>query len=202
MNRMPVERCPWPKSDLMIEYHDFEWGVPSHDDRRLFEHLTLEGAQAGLNWELVLKKRDGYRRAFADYDLEKIAAFDDAKVEALTMDAGIVRNRLKTRSVVANAQAALNVRAEFGSLDAYLWGLAGGKPRHNAWKKLSDLPAFTPDSERISKELMKRGFRFVGPTGMYAFMQSCGMVNDHLVSCFRYPQIKAKATRGGARARK
>jgi DNA-3-methyladenine glycosylase I len=198
---MPVERCPWPKSDLMIEYHDAEWGVPSHDDRHLFEHLTLEGAQAGLNWELVLKKREGYRKAFADYDLKKIAAFDDRKVEVLTKDAGIVRNRLKIRSVIANAQAAFKVQAEFGSLDAYLWGLAGGKPRQNAWTKLSDLPAVTPGSERISMELKSRGFRFVGPTGVYAFMQSAGMVNDHLVSCFRYPQIKATASRGGVRTR-
>jgi DNA-3-methyladenine glycosylase I len=193
---MPVERCPWPKSELMIAYHDAEWGVPSHDDDHLFEHLTLEGAQAGLNWELVLKKRDGYRRAFADYDLKKIAAFDEARVEELAQDPGIVRNRLKIRSVVANAQAALKVRAESGSLDAFLWGLAGGKPRQNAWKRLSDLPAITPDSDRISKELVKLGFRFVGPTGVYALMQSTGMVNDHLLSCFRHREIKAM---GGGR---
>ena len=188
---MPVQRCEWPKSQLMIEYHDGEWGVPSHDDRHLFEHLVLEGAQAGLNWEMVLKKREGYRKAFADYDLKKIAAFDDAKVEALTLDAGIVRNRLKIRSAVSNAQAALKVQKEFGSLSTYLWGLAGGKPKQNDWKKLSDLPAITPDSERISKELMKRGFRFVGPTGVYAFMQSCGMVNDHITPCFRHSEVKA-----------
>ncbi len=187
---MPVQRCEWPKSQLMIEYHDGEWGVPSHDDRHLFEHLVLEGAQAGLSWELILKKREGYRRAFADYDLKKIAAFDDAKVGALILDAGIVRNRVKIRSAVTNAQAVLNVQTEFGSLHTYLWALVGGSPRQNAWKKPTELPAITPDSERISKELMKRGFKFVGPTGVYAFMQSCGMVNDHVVSCFRHGAIK------------
>ncbi len=192
---MPVQRCEWPKSQLMTEYHDGEWGVPSHDDRHLFEHLVLEGAQAGLNWEMILKKREGYRKAFADYDLKKIAAFDDAKVEALTLDAGIVRNRQKIRSAVSNAQAALKVQEEFGSIEAYLWGLAGKRPRQNAWKTLSELPAITPDSERISKELMKRGFKFVGPTGVYAFMQSCGMVNDHVVSCFRHSAVRAMSAR-------
>jgi len=174
----------------MIAYHDDEWGVPSHDDRHLFEHLVLEGAQAGLNWELVLKKRAGYRKAFANYDLWRIAAFDDATVEALVQNPAIVRNRLKIRSVIANAQAVLRVQGEFGSLEALLWDLAGGKTRHNRWRKVTDVPAVTPDSERISKELVRRGFKFFGPTGAYAFMQAVGMVNDHLVSCFRHRQLR------------
>jgi DNA-3-methyladenine glycosylase I len=175
----------------MIDYHDVEWGVPSHDDRHLFEHLVLEGAQAGLSWELVLKKRDAYRKAFTRYDLKKIAAFDDAKIDELVQNPGIIRNRLKIRSVIANARATLNVQKEFGSLETLLWDLAGGKTRHNSWKKLSDIPAVTSDSERISKELVRRGFKFFGPTGAYAFMQAVGMVNDHVVSCFRYPQLRA-----------
>jgi len=187
---MPVTRCEWPKSLLMIAYHDDEWGVPSHDDRHLFEHLVLEGAQAGLNWELVLKKRRGYRQAFANYNLKKIAAFDDAKVEELAQHPGIVRNRQKIRSVIANARATLDVQREFGSFAALLWELAGGKTRHNRWRKLSQIPAITPDSERISKELVRRGFKFFGPTGAYAFMQAVGMVNDHVVSCFRYRELK------------
>jgi len=187
---MPVTRCQWPKSPLMLHYHDEEWGVPSHDDRHLFEHLVLEGAQAGLNWELVLKKRDHYRKAFARYDVKKIAAFDQAKIDELMQNPGLVRNRLKIASVVANARATLAVQQEFGSLATLLWDLAGGKTKHNAWKKLSDIPAVTPDSERISKDLVRRGFKFFGPTGAYAFMQAVGMVNDHVVGCFRYKQLK------------
>jgi DNA-3-methyladenine glycosylase I len=188
--KMPVTRCEWPKSPLMIAYHDDEWGVPSRDDRHLFEHLVLEGAQAGLNWELVLKKRDAYRKAFADYDLRKIARFTDAKVDKLTQNPGIVRNRLKIASVVANARAVLHVQDELGSFAAFLWDLAGGKPRHNAWKRLSQIPAMTPDSQRISKELVRRGFKFFGPTGAYAFMQAVGMVNDHVVSCYRHAELR------------
>jgi DNA-3-methyladenine glycosylase I len=175
----------------MIAYHDEEWGVPSQDDRHLFEHLVLEGAQAGLSWEIVLKKRAGYRKAFARYDLKKIAAFDDAKVEALTQDAGIVRNRLKIRSVIANAHATLAVQKEHGSLAGLIWELAGGKTTHNRWKALSQIPAVTPESERLSKELVRRGFKFFGPTGAYAFMQAVGLVNDHLVSCFRHKELRA-----------
>jgi DNA-3-methyladenine glycosylase I len=189
---VPVKRCEWPKSALMIAYHDEEWGEPSRDDRHLFEHLVLEGAQAGLNWELVLKKRDGYRKAFADYDLAKIARFTDARVEKLTKDPGIVRNRAKIKSVVVNARATLKVQEEFGSLATYLWDLAGGKTRHNRWTKLSQIPAVTSDSQRISKELVRRGFQFFGPTGAYAFMQAVGLVNDHVVSCFRHEQLRAK----------
>jgi DNA-3-methyladenine glycosylase I len=187
---MPVTRCEWPKSDLMIAYHDEEWGVPSRDDRHLFEHLVLEGAQAGLNWELVLKKRDGYRNAFADYDLAKIARFTDAKIDRLTRDPRIVRNRLKIQSVVANARAALAVQEAHGSLATLLWELAGGKTRHNRWKRLSQIPAVTPESERLSKELVRRGFKFFGPTGAYAFMQAVGLVNDHVVSCYRHAEVR------------
>ena len=187
---MAIKRCEWPKSDLMIRYHDEEWGVPSHDDRHLFEHLVLEGAQAGLNWELVLKKRDGYRRAFANYDLRKIAAFDDTRIERLLENPGIVRNRLKIASVIANARAVLAVQQEFGSFDRLLWDLAGGKARHNRWRRLADIPAVTADSTRISKELVRRGFKFFGPTGAYAFMQAVGMVNDHVVTCFRHPELR------------
>lgn len=186
---MPGTRCEWPKSDLMIAYHDEEWGVPSHDDRHLFEHLVLEGAQAGLNWELVLRKRDGYRTAFADYDLAKIARFTDAKVDRLTRDPRIVRNRLKIASVVANARAVLAVQEADGSLAALLWELVGGKTRHNRWRRRSQIPAVTPDSERLSKELVRRGFKFFGPTGAYAFMQAVGLVNDHVVSCFRHAEL-------------
>jgi DNA-3-methyladenine glycosylase I len=175
----------------MIEYHDVEWGVPSHDDRHLFEHIVLEGAQAGLNWELVLKKRAGYRRAFAGYDLAEVAAFGEGKVEELALDPGIVRNRLKIRSVIANARAALKVQEQFGSLGAYLWGMVDGKPKQNSWRRLSEIPAVTPESTRVSKEMARRGFRFVGPTGIYAFMQACGMVNDHVVQCFRYAEVRA-----------
>jgi DNA-3-methyladenine glycosylase I len=189
---MTPTRCHWPKSDLMIAYHDDEWGVPSRDDGHLFEHLVLEGAQAGLNWELVLKKRRGYRKAFANYNLKRIAAFDDAKLAALAQDPGIVRNRLKIASVVANARAVLRVQEEHGSFAALLWELAGGETRHNAWKKPSQIPAVTPASETLSKELVRRGFKFFGPTGAYAFMQAVGMVNDHLVSCYRYRQLRPR----------
>ena len=193
LGRMPVRRCAWPKSPLMIQYHDEEWGVPSHDDRHLFEHLVLEGAQAGLNWELVLKKREGYRKAFADYDLRKIARFDDAKIDALAQNPEIVRNRQKIASVIANARATLAVQQEHGSLAAFLWELAGGKTRHNRWRSTSEIPAVTDDSVRISKELVRRGFKFFGPTGAYAFMQATGIVNDHLTACFRYRQLKSPA---------
>jgi DNA-3-methyladenine glycosylase I len=187
---MTPRRCEWPKSPLMIAYHDEEWGVPSHDDRHLFEHLVLEGAQAGLNWELVLKKRDGYRKAFANYDLRKIARFDARKVEQLMRDPGIVRNRLKITSVIANARAVFAVQDEFGSFAQLLWELVGGTTRHNRWRRLSEIPAVTPESARLSKELVRRGFKFFGPTGAYAFMQAVGLVNDHVVSCFRYQQLR------------
>ncbi len=186
-----VRRCGWapPEDPAYLAYHDEEWGVPLHDDARLFEMLTLEGAQAGLSWSTILHKREGYRRAFAGFDPAKVARFDARKVERLMQDASIVRNRLKVESTVANARATLVVRDEFGSLDTYLWGLVGGTPLVNRWRALADIPAETPVSREMSKDLKRRGFRFVGPTVCYAFMQATGMVNDHVVSCFRYAEL-------------
>jgi DNA-3-methyladenine glycosylase I len=185
-----VRRCGWaPLEDpAYVAYHDEEWGVPLHDDARLFEMLTLEGAQAGLSWSTILHKRDGYRRAFANFDPAKVARFDARKVERLMQDASIVRNRLKIESTVANARATRAVQREFGSLDSYLWGLVGGAPLVNRWRG-GEIPAETPVSRAMSKDLKRRGFRFVGPTVCYAFMQACGMVNDHVVSCFRYAEL-------------
>jgi DNA-3-methyladenine glycosylase I len=177
-------RCAWAGSDpLMIAYHDGEWGVPSHDDAHLFEMLTLEGAQAGLSWTTILRKREGYRRAFAGFDAARVAKFTARDVARLMRDEGIVRNRGKIESTVANARAVLEVRREFGSLDAYLWGLAGGAPRVNRRRATSELPAQTAESLAMSKALKKRGFRFVGPTTAYALMQAMGMVDDHLAGC-------------------
>lgn len=169
----------------MIAYHDEEWGVPVHDDRRLFEFLILEGAQAGLSWNTILNKRENYRKAFRDFDPAAVARFTPAKVEKLLADPGIVRNRLKVESAVSNARAALAVQKEFGSLDAYLWQFVGGKPKVNRWKAGSDVPAKTPESDAMSRAMAKRGFRFVGSTICYAFMQAVGMVDDHAVDCFR-----------------
>jgi DNA-3-methyladenine glycosylase I len=184
-------RCswaPWP-SDLMLAYHDEEWGVPHHDDRALFELLTLEGAQAGLSWNTILNKRENYRRAFDNFDIEKVARHTDADVARLLADSGIVRNRLKVASTISNAQAILRVRDEFGSFDAYIWQFVGGSPKKNAFKSLGELPAKTAESDAMSKDLGKRGFRFVGSTICYAFMQATGMVNDHEVTCFRYNEV-------------
>jgi DNA-3-methyladenine glycosylase I len=187
-----LTRCEWPPLDqpLYLAYHDEEWGVPVHDDRRLFEMLTLEGAQAGLSWSTILNKREGYRRAFAGFDPAKVARFTPAKVERLLQDPGIVRNRLKVESTVANAKAVLAVQREFGTLDAYLWSFVGGQPMVNRWRQLADLPADTPASRDMSRDLKRRGFRFVGPTVCYAFMQAVGMVNDHVAHCFRWRQIQ------------
>jgi DNA-3-methyladenine glycosylase I len=184
-------RCSWAPLDdpAYLAYHDEEWGVPLHVDARLFEMLTLEGAQAGLSWSTILHKREGYRRAFAGFDAAKVARFTDAKVERLLQDPLIVRNRLKVASTVANARATLAVREEFGSLDAYLWGLVGGAPLVNRWRGMGDIPAETPVSRAMSKDLKRRDFRFVGPTVCYAFMQATGMVNDHVRSCFRYREL-------------
>ena len=185
---MPT-RCEWGASlvdPAYLAYHDEEWGVPSHDDVHLFEMLTLEGAQAGLSWSTILNKREGYRRAFAGFDAAKVARFTPTKVERLLQDPGIVRNRLKVGSTVNNAARVLEVRREFGSLDAYLWSFVGGRPKVNRWERMSDLPAETEESRAMSKDLKRRGFRFVGPTVCYAFMQATGMVNDHEVGCFRY----------------
>jgi DNA-3-methyladenine glycosylase I len=174
---------------LSIPYHDAEWGVPLHDDRRLFEFLILEGAQAGLSWETILKKRESYRKAFDDFDAERIARYTAKKVEKLMADPGIIRNRLKIDSAVSNAKAFLEVQREAGSFDRYIWSFVDGKPRVNKWRGLGDVPATTPESDAMSKDLKKRGFRFVGSTICYAFMQATGMVNDHAVSCFRYREV-------------
>jgi DNA-3-methyladenine glycosylase I len=184
-----VTRCRWATTDLSIPYHDSEWGVPLHDDQRLFEFLILEGAQAGLSWETILKKRDTYRAAFDDFDPARVARYTTRKVEKLLADPGIVRNRLKVESAVSNAKAFLDVQKEHGSFDAYVWRFVDGKPRVNTWNALGQVPASTPQSDAMSKDLKKRGFRFVGSTICYAFMQATGMVNDHATNCFRYRQV-------------
>ena len=183
-------RCSWTGDDpLMIEYHDREWGVPLHDDKTIFEFLVLEGAQAGLSWMTILRKREGYRDAFDGFDFTKIAGYGDADVARLLADAGIVRNRQKIASAITNAKAFLKVRREFGSFDAYQWAFVGGKPIKNAWKSLDDIPATSAESEAMSRDMKARGFKFVGPTIVYAHMQAVGMVNDHIVDCFRYSEI-------------
>ena len=180
-----IVRCAWASAEPNLSYHDKEWGVPVHDDRLLFEFLILEGAQAGLSWETILKKRDAYRKAFDDFDPLWVARYSQARVEKLMKNAGIVRNRLKIESTIDNAKAFLRVQKEFGSFDAYVWGFVGGKPRINARKTMKDIPASSPESDALSKDLKRRGFRFVGTTICYAFMQAVGMVNDHTVDCFR-----------------
>ena len=188
-----LKRCAWAGDDpLMRRYHDEEWGVPVHDDRRLFEFLTLEGAQAGLSWSTILRKRESYREAFVSFDPERVARFTARQRATLMRNPGIVRNRLKIESTVTNAQAVLELRTEFGSLDRYLWGFVNGAPLRNRRKALRDLPASTPESDALSADLKKRGFRFVGTTIMYAFMQAVGMVNDHEVACFRYRQLSGR----------
>ena len=182
-------RCDWAKNDLAIQYHDAEWGVPQHDDRRLFEFLILEGAQAGLSWDTILRKRENYRAAFDDFDAEKIARYDAKKIESLLQNEGIIRNRLKIASAIQNANCYLKIKDECGSFDAYVWQFVDGKPIKNSWKTLREVPAKTPISDALSKDLKKRGFNFVGSTIMYAFMQATGMVNDHLVKCFRYKEV-------------
>ena len=189
-------RCHWATTPQMIAYHDEEWGVPQRDDRVLFEFLILEGAQAGLSWSTILAKREAYRRAFSRFNPASIAKYDAKKVKQLLGDAGIVRNRLKIAAAIENARAFLEVRKEFGSFSDYLWQFVGGAPITNAWKSMAQLPAKTAESEKMSKDLLKRGFRFVGPTICYAFMQAVGMVNDHLVGCYRYEEIT-----GGAKGR-
>ncbi len=187
-----TSRCDWAGSDpLYITYHDTEWGVPLHDDRLLFEFLVLEGAQAGLSWLTILRKRDNYRRAFADFVPEKVARFDQRKIARLLADAGIVRNRQKIEAAIANARAYLKVQEEFGSFDAYSWRFVEGKPIRNRWRRMTEIPAKTKESEVMSQDLVQRGFRFVGPTICYAHMQATGMVNDHLLGCFRHAQVAA-----------
>ena len=186
-------RCPWAGDDpLYVAYHDLEWGVPVHDDRRLFEFLILEGAQAGLSWITILKKRPAYRLAFDGFDPEAVARYDEDRLAALMADAGIVRNRLKIASAVSNARAFLAVQSAFGSFDAYIWRFVEGRTRHNRWRRMADVPAETPESTAMSRDLKARGFRFVGPTICYAFMQAVGMVNDHLVDCFRHAQLPSQ----------
>jgi DNA-3-methyladenine glycosylase I len=184
-----ISRCSWATNELSIAYHDKEWGVPLHEDRALFEFLILEGAQAGLSWNTILQKRENYRAALDHFDFEKIARYDQRKVQALLKNEGIVRNRLKIASAVQNAGALLEVRKEFGSFDQYVWQFVEGKPVTNRRRSLGQVPARTPQSDTMSKDLKQRGFNFIGTTICYAFMQAVGMVNDHLVTCFRYPQI-------------
>ena len=184
-----MKRCDWAKNDLAIQYHDAEWGAAQHDDGKLFEFLILEGAQAGLSWDTILRKRENYRAAFDDFDAKKIARYDAKKIESLLRNEGIVRNRLKIASTIQNAQCYLKIQAKFGSFDAYVWQFTGGEPIKNSWKTFEEVPAKTPISDALSKDLKKRGFNFVGSTIMYAFMQACGLVNDHLVSCFRYEEV-------------
>lgn len=188
-------RCAWARSELAIRYHDEEWGVPTHDDRVLFEFLLLEGAQAGLSWETILNKRENYRGAFDDFDPAIVARYDRRKIERLLRNPGIVRNRLKVHSAVRNAKAFLRVQKEYGSFDCYIWQFVNSKPRVNAWKQLSQLPARTAESDLMSKDLKKRGFTFVGSTICYAFMQAVGIVNDHAVNCFRYKTLTAVHSR-------
>jgi DNA-3-methyladenine glycosylase I len=182
-----ITRCTWARNPLSIEYHDREWGVPQHDDRVLFEFLILEGAQAGLSWDTILRKRENYRRAFSQFNPRRVAKYDAPKLAALMETDGIVRNRLKIASATSNAKAFLAVQKEFGSFDKYIWQFVGGKPKINSWKL--QVPARTPESDAMSKDLQKRGFKFVGSTICYAFMQAVGMVNDHSVRCFRYKQV-------------
>ncbi|PYV95927.1 MAG: DNA-3-methyladenine glycosylase I [Acidobacteria bacterium] len=184
-------RCRWARNPLSIRYHDEEWGVPQHDDRRLFEFLILEGAQAGLSWDTILKKRENYRAAFDQFDPNRIAVYDTWKSKRLLQDSGIVRNKLKILSAVQNAKAFLKIQAEFGSFDRYIWAFVPGSPRGNSWRSLKQVPARTAQSDAMSKDLRKRGFNFVGSTICYAFMQAVGMVNDHATDCFRYSQLLA-----------
>jgi DNA-3-methyladenine glycosylase I len=190
-----MKRCGWAKDELSIRYHDEEWGVPVHDDRRWFEFLVLEGAQAGLSWDTILRKRENYRRAFAGFDPAVVARFRETKIEELLADPGIVRNRLKVNSVVRNAQAFLKIQQDVGSFDTYIWPFVDGEPLRNTWRSLDQVPARTEISDELSKDLKRRGFTFVGSTICYALMQATGLVNDHLVGCFRHPVGPKGATR-------
>jgi DNA-3-methyladenine glycosylase I len=187
--KIPLIRCAWAQGELMMRYHDQEWGAPVHNDRTLFEFLILEGAQAGLSWETILNKRENYRAAFDNFEAQRIALYDRRKIAQLLKNPGIVRNRLKTASAVRNAQAMLRVQEEFGSFDSYIWQFVEGRPRVNSWKTRQRVPASTPQSDAMSKDLKKRGFNFVGTTICYAFMQAVGMVNDHVTQCFRYKLV-------------
>ena len=184
------KRCPWPRDNkLMIDYHDKEWGVPLHDDRKLFEFMVLDAFQAGLSWAIVLNKREGFRKAFDNFEAEKIARYSEKKIQKLLLDEGIIRNKLKVYSTVINAKQFLGVQEAFGTFDKYIWQFTDGKTIHNRWTKLSGIPAKTKESDAMSKDLSERGFKFVGSTICYAFMQAAGMVNDHMTDCFRYKKI-------------
>lgn len=186
-----INRCGWSISDpLMIDYHDNEWGVPVHDDIKHFEMIVLDGAQAGLSWQTVLKKREAYREAFDNFDFRKVARYDDKKIKELLNNPGIIRNRLKVSSAIKNANAFLEVRKEFETFDKYIWQFVGGSPMHNTWKSLKELPAKTSESDIMSKDMKKRGFNFVGSTICYAYMQAAGMVNDHTIECFRHKELR------------
>jgi len=198
MKKIPIgseaaldKRCSWVNVDdpLLLEYHDREWGVPVHSDRKHFEILVLSGAQAGLNWSLVLKKREGYRRAFDGFDPERVARYSEKQTRSLLADPQIIRNRMKIEAAVRNASTFLKVQEEFGGFDSYCWRFVGGKPKHGRWKTTRQIPATSPESEALSKDLKQRGFTFVGPTVAYAYMQSAGLLNDHLISCFRYQEL-------------
>ena len=184
------KRCGWAKNDLAIHYHDTEWGVPQHDDQKLFEFLILEGAQAGLSWDTILRKRENYRAAFDNFDAAKVALYDEAKKAALLQNEGIIRNRLKIASAISNANSFLKVKDDFGTFDAYVWSFVDGRPIINNWRSLEQLPAKTEISDRLSKDLKRRGFNFIGSTIMYAFMQACGLVNDHIADCFRRDEVQ------------
>jgi len=186
---MDKNRCDWAKKPLEIEYHDNEWGVPVHDDRKLFEFLVLDGFQAGLSWSTILAKRDNFSMAFDDFDYGKIAKYDEKKIETLLQDAGIIRNKLKIKAAISNARAFLKVQKEFGSFDRYIWSFTDGKTMVNHWRTMDEVPATSRESDAMSKDLKKRGFKFVGSTICYAFMQAAGMINDHLVTCFRYKEV-------------
>jgi DNA-3-methyladenine glycosylase I len=192
MSTVQVKRCSWVNVDdqLLLEYHDREWGVPTHDDRRHFEFLVLEAAQAGLSWSIVLKKREGYRRAFSQFDPEKVARYSPTRIDKLAADPGIIRNRLKIAAAVKNARAFLAVQKEFGSFDAYCWQFVNGRPRQDRWSSLRQIPATTAESDAFSRDLKGRGFSFVGSTVIYAHMQAVGMVNDHLIDCFRHREVR------------
>lgn len=186
------KRCEWVSENnpLLVRYHDQEWGVPANDDRKHFEFLVLEGAQAGLNWSIVLSKREGYRRAFSDFDPAKVARYSERRIEKLTLDPAIIRNRLKIKSAVHNAKAFLAIQEEFGSFNTYAWQFVDGRPKLNRWKSMQQIPATSPESDAFSKDLKRRGFTFVGSTIIYAHMQAVGMVNDHVIDCFRYREIQ------------
>jgi DNA-3-methyladenine glycosylase I len=192
MSIEPKQRCPWPTDELYCEYHDREWGLPNHDDRHLFEMLILEGAQAGLSWSTILRKRLSYREAYHNFDARKIARYTERDVERLLANSGIVRNRLKVAASIQNAKSFLAVRDEFGSFDVYIWKFVDGKPIQNKRRKMSEVPARTAESDAMSKDLLSRGFKFVGSTICYAYMQAVGMVNDHLVTCFRHREVQIK----------